>query len=196
MQLGNFIWARGEGAEWNMLRGVNGRIGVTRAAFLKTGGYDEKFAAWNADDWDFNSRLQFLGYQPVEMPTRFLESIPHSDYERFYEYPEAYQQEVWKHVPYDTCRTTGIANYGNFGCGWVSECHDHYFDRGFRLWPLPTRIFGIGLNKTATTSLHVALQRLGFESAHWESTQWAAAIWQEMLTDGHSPTLENVLRPL
>src|SRR5271168_4893041 len=45
MQPGNFIWARGDGDEWHVLRGVNGRIGVTRAAFLKTGGYDEKFEA-------------------------------------------------------------------------------------------------------------------------------------------------------
>lgn len=29
------------------------------------------------------------------------------------------------------------------------------------------RVFGIGLNKTATTSLHEALTVLGFESLHW-----------------------------
>lgn len=33
--------------------------------------------------------------------------------------------------------------------------------------PTRPRIFGIGLNKTATTSLHEALTILGFESLHW-----------------------------
>lgn len=33
--------------------------------------------------------------------------------------------------------------------------------------PLRPRIFGVGLNKTATTSLHHALELLGFRSLHW-----------------------------
>ena len=33
--------------------------------------------------------------------------------------------------------------------------------------PLRPRIFGLGLNKTATTSLHRALELLGFRSLHW-----------------------------
>ena len=32
------------------------------------------------------------------------------------------------------------------------------------------RIFGIGLNKTATTTLHEALTILGFRSLHWKAT--------------------------
>jgi hypothetical protein len=31
----------------------------------------------------------------------------------------------------------------------------------------PTKIFGIGLNKTGTSSLHVALRMLGLRSLHW-----------------------------
>jgi hypothetical protein len=31
----------------------------------------------------------------------------------------------------------------------------------------PSKIFGIGLNKTGTTSLHAAVQALGFTSLHW-----------------------------
>ena len=33
--------------------------------------------------------------------------------------------------------------------------------------PARPRIFGVGLNKTATTSLHRALEVLGFRSLHW-----------------------------
>jgi hypothetical protein len=33
--------------------------------------------------------------------------------------------------------------------------------------PRRPRIFGVGLNKTATTSLHHALELLGFRSLHW-----------------------------
>lgn len=33
--------------------------------------------------------------------------------------------------------------------------------------PLRPRVFGIGLNKTATTSLHRALELLGLRSLHW-----------------------------
>lgn len=58
------------------------------------------------------------------------------------------------------------------------------------LGPLPTRIFGIGMHKTATTSLHHALEILGYDSAHWKSAHWAKAIWREMNNLGYSPTLE------
>jgi hypothetical protein len=55
---------------------------------------------------------------------------------------------------------------------------------------MPTRIFGIGMHRTATTSLHRAFQMLGFESAHWPSAHWAKAVYNEMTTLGYSRTLE------
>jgi Sulfotransferase domain len=57
------------------------------------------------------------------------------------------------------------------------------------LRPLPTRIFGVGLHKTATTSLHEALKILGFDSLHW-GTGEAPLIWYEMNALGRSKTLE------
>jgi hypothetical protein len=58
------------------------------------------------------------------------------------------------------------------------------------LGPVPTRIFGIGWHKTATTSLNAALTILGYDSAHWISAHWAKAIWTEMTEVGKSLTLE------
>ena len=57
------------------------------------------------------------------------------------------------------------------------------------LAPLPTRIFGIGLQRTATTSLHRAFQILGFDSFHW-GTGEVPRIWAEMNTEGRSTMLE------
>lgn len=57
------------------------------------------------------------------------------------------------------------------------------------LKPIPTRIFGIGMHKTATTSLHEALKILGFDSFHWGKGE-APLIWQEMISLGRSKTLE------
>jgi hypothetical protein len=58
------------------------------------------------------------------------------------------------------------------------------------LGPLPTRIFGIGFQRTATTSLNRALISLGFDAAHWESPKWARNIMGEMYREGRSLALE------
>jgi hypothetical protein len=80
-----------------------------------------------------------------------------------------------------------IANAGNFGCGVV---YKNFGREPIELLLIPTRIFGIGMQKTATTSLHGALLELGYDSAHWKSAHWAKAIWVEMKSGGSSPTLE------
>lgn len=180
-----FLWAgvvRGKGRK---LRGVSGRIAVTPAAFLKAGGYDEKFVHWGHDDTDFNQRLQFLGYEPVEIPLSFLECIPHGDGLRFRDYPEAQPDDQTADQPPPPPRS-GIANYGNVGGGTVYRRDGSKIE----LAPIPTRIFGIGMHKTATTSLHAALQMLGFESSHWPSGGWARKVYDEMCGTGLSPTLE------
>jgi hypothetical protein len=81
-----------------------------------------------------------------------------------------------------------IVNGGKIGIGLVFKNFD--WDNPISIQPVPARIFGIGWHKTATTSLHHALQLLGFESAHWKSAHWAKAIWEEMQTWGRSLTLE------
>src|SRR6202789_1827970 len=84
-------------------------------------------------------------------------------------------------------KSNTVGNYGRFGVGTVYP----NFDPGpIALEPLPTRIFGIGMHKTATTSLHHAFKILGFDSAHWKSAHWAKAIWEEMSAWGRSLTLE------
>ena len=166
-------------------RGVSGRIGVTVNAFLKAGGYDEKFATWSPDDKDFNARVQHLGYRPVEIEREHLEAIFHGDGIRFKEYPDAkllqMDEESFEVVE------SPIANYGRFGCGTVLQRET---GRLIELGPLPTRIFGIGMHKTATSSLDKALRLLGFDSLHWPSGEWARDVWDEMRFKGRSPVLE------
>ena len=80
-----------------------------------------------------------------------------------------------------------IVGYGHIGCCAV---YKNFSEEETVLGPVPTRIFGIGMHKTATTSLHHALKILGMESGHWENAHWAKAIWDEMTTWGRSHTLE------
>jgi hypothetical protein len=181
-----FTWAgliRGQGRR---LRGTSGRIAVTARAFLLAGGYDEKYDTWGPDDKDFNARLQTLGFSAVETPRLYLESVVHTDGLRFKEYPHA-RQEAGESgdLPVEPC--SPIANWGWFGCGRV---YRNFCEEWTDIDPVATRIFGIGLHKTATTSLHHALQILGFDSAHWESGAWARTIWEEMHAAGHSLAVE------
>ena len=82
---------------------------------------------------------------------------------------------------------TTIANFGNVGCGTV---YRNFSEESIELKPIPTRIFGIGMHKSATTSLHLAMKLLNFNSAHWTSAHWAKAIWTEMQVWHRSSTLE------
>lgn len=187
-----FLWANtlGFGAERSRMRGTNGRIAISARAFIKSGGYDEKYATWSPDDKDFNVRLRRLGYQGIEIDQAFLRVILHNDKMRFKEYTHAMQPasiEDESEAVNDT--DTTIVNFGNIGCGTVYRNFD--FTQPITLAPIPTRIFGIGMHKTGTTSLHTALQLLGYDSAHWKSAHWAKAIWTEMLACNRSRTLEN-----
>jgi glycosyltransferase involved in cell wall biosynthesis len=182
-----FLWSRmiKDGPD-RLPRGISGRIAVTKHAFLKAGGYDERFNTWSPDDKDFNLRLRCLGYTPVEIENRFLDAVLHNDKLRFREYPHAADTNDFSEVNTKNERT--IANFGRCGVGMVY--------RNFNpndlvyLSPLPTRIFGIGMHKTATTSLNSALKTIGLDSAHWLSAHWARRIWEEMMQDGRSLTLE------
>lgn len=182
-----FLWAKmikdGEG---RLGRGISGRIAVTRHQFLNAGGYDEKFNTWSPDDKDFNARLRRLGYEPEEIPPQYLGVILHNDKMRFREYRHAQITMGYDEFEVNNTNAT-IANFGNFGCGKV---YKNYGTDPIELKPLPTRIFGIGMHKTATTSLHKALTILGYDSAHWKTAHWAKAIWREMKELGRSLTLE------
>ena len=181
-----FLWAKM--LKGVLPRGINGRIAVTRHAFLNVGGYDENFDTWSHDDKDFNMRLRRLGYPARQVHPRFLNAINHTDKMRFREYPHA-EPEPGYYEPTEWLMSSDvtIANFGKYGMGTV---YRNFSDEPITLGPLPTRIFGIGMHKTATTSLDMALKALGFDSAHWENAHWAKAIWCEMASIGRSQTLE------
>ena len=184
-----FLWAnRNQPSPLRYPKGCNGRIAVSRKMFLKTGGYDEaKYNAWGPDDKDFHHRLRRFDAVACEIPRKFLDVILHSDKMRFKEYKHVksdVQSEEFQAVD----ETATIANWGVFGCGTVYRNFE--YTKAITLAPLPTRIFGIGLHKTGTTSLNTALRILGYESAHWRSAHWAKAIWREMNNTGKSPTME------
>lgn len=181
-----FLWARMQ--QGVMKRGVSGRIVMSARDFLLTGGYDEKYSDWGPDDKDMNVRLERLGRCPVEIEPYFLDAIHHRDSLRFKEYPHAKPPVGASSEQFYPPHECTVANFGRFGCGVVYRNFD--FNCPIELKPLPTRIFGIGMQKTATTSLDAALKVLGFDSAHWLDGKWAVAILREMRELGRSQTLE------
>ncbi len=183
-----FLWSRmvKDGPE-RLPRGISGRIVVSKEAFLNVGGYDEQFETWSPDDKDFNVRLRNIGQQAHEVDRQYLSGVLHNDKMRFREYPHAKADadtEAFEEVRY---HGKTVVNYGNFGCGTV---YRNFTGEPIFLESIPTRVFGIGMHKTGTTSLHSAFQLLGLKSAHWKSAHWAKAIWREMTTIGVSRTLE------
>jgi hypothetical protein len=180
------LWARMVKGE--MTRGISGRIAVTAKAFHKVGGYDEKFEGWSHDDKDFNLRLQAAGYEPEEIPRRFLDSIPHNSRMRFKEYPHLANREAEYFAMDKSMVKSAVVNGGRIGLGRVFRNFNE--SDVVEIKPLPTRIFGIGLHKTATTSFHRAMEILGYDSWHWPSAHSAKAIFREMNTLGYSRTLE------
>jgi hypothetical protein len=191
------IFLYGNMVKGAMPRGICGRIAVTKEAFIKSGGYDEKFTTWASDDKDLTQRLLLLGYEGVPIEPGFLDAVRHNDKMRFREYPEMRQAgNCCQVVVGDQVERTAVVNGGKFGCGTVyrnlrpdAEFPWAKYEK-VELKPLPTRIFGIGMHRTATTSLHKAFEILGYESAHWPSAHWAKAVWREMNAKEYSPTLE------
>lgn len=186
-----YLWAKM--IKGDFVRGISGRIACTADTFLRAGGYDEKYSEWSPDDKDFTARLRRFGCIPREIPREFLGAVPHNDKLRFRDYPQANPDKKdsgdepahsFMVNPDPHCR---IANYGRFGRGIV---YRNFGTEPTVLGELPTRIFGIGWHKTATTSLHRAFQTLGYDSAHWKNAHWAKAIWAEMNQLGKSPTVE------
>jgi hypothetical protein len=128
-----------------------------------------------------------MGYAGQEIPPVYLNAIRHGAGLRFKEYPHAQQYESQEEVARLSETTDTVVNYGNFGCGTVYRNFD---PKPIELKPLPTRIFGIGLQRTATTSLHKAFEILGYDSFHWNTGALARMIWDEMNAAGKSKTLE------
>lgn len=174
---------------WNEdrpLRGFAGRLAVRSQDFIKAGGYDEAYDTWRGEDADFNTRMERMGYEPRYIDNRFLKTIPHTAEIRFKEYPHARQFELPGGWMLDGRHTDTVVNYGHCGVGTAYLNGDA---SPIELRPVPTRIFGIGMHKTATNSLHKAFQILGFDSLHWGSGE-APLLWEEVHAAGRSKTLE------
>lgn len=167
-------------------RGYAGRLAVRAMDFIKAGGYNETYDTWRGEDIDFNARMLRMGYKMRFIDTAYLNTIPHNAKIRFREYPHAQQFESGNEWKIAEQRDDTVVNFGKFGCGTVFR---NFGTEPVELNQIPTRIFGIGLHKTATTSLHKAFQILGFDSLHWGSGE-APAIWYEMNALGRSKTLE------
>lgn len=170
-----------------LARGIAGRIVVSASSFVNAGGYNEKYNTWAPEDLDFNLRLRRMGYRAVEIDRSHLGGIPHHDRLRFREYPEARKYLDGEEDRIVNASTDTVVNFGKIGCGTV---YRNFGVVPTELKPIPARIFGIGMHKTATTSFHRAMQLLGFNSAHWLRGDWARDIWNEMTTAGRSRTLE------
>jgi sulfotransferase family protein/glycosyl transferase family 7 (putative galactosyltransferase) len=179
-------WGEGEGPLRRPVRGFHGRLAIRTQEFLKLGGYDEGYAIWGSEDVDLLGRLNRMHYEPRHIPVPYLHPIPHGADVRFKEYPEAKQNEGKWNIKKIGMRTETVVNYGQIGLGTV---YRNFSSTPIELLPIPTRLFGIGLHKTATTSLHRAFQILGFDSLHWGQGE-APLIWEEMHAAGRSKTLE------
>jgi hypothetical protein len=184
----NFLWARmiktGNG---RLAKGVSGRIVVTAHQFLLAGGYDERYHTWSPDDKDFCDRLAKLGFRPQECDPRYLKAILHNDHVRFREYQHVSEEALAE--DFEAVGRWGgrVVNGGKIGLGVVYRNFDPVPVVVNRV---PTRVFGIGLHKTGTTSLAKALTQLGYRCAHWPSAHWAKAVWEEFQADQRSLTLE------
>lgn len=187
---GKSIYLWGKMVKGVLPRGISGRIVVTKEEFIHVGGYDEQYADWGRDDKDFNERLQNSGYTPVEIDPKFLGGLRHNDRLRFKHYPHARPDPSCD--SYDIVNPEGNCNtVVNWGCIGEALCWRNFDETiEIEICRIPTRIFGIGMHKTGTTSLHKALSILGFDSAHWTGPRWARTIWEEMTTEGRSLTLE------
>jgi len=167
--------------------GINGRIAMTREAFLKSGGYDERFSAWGRDDRDLCERLERLHCVGYKVAPQFLDGVRHAARLRFKDYPHARTLMCGEAEPKNVKATTTIANFGRVGMGTVTRNFD---TKPITLRLMPTRIFGIGMHRTGTSSLHTALRILGLDSVHWPDAKWARKVYTEVRTHGRSETLE------
>lgn len=170
------------------LRGYAGRLAIRVQDLIKMGSYDESFTTWRAEDVDLIQRMLRIGFRMGFIPNSFLSVIPHGADVRFAEYPQAKIYERAYEFKIIQARTETVSNYGHWGCG---EVYRNFSPDPIELKPIPTRIFGIGMQKTGTTSLHHAFQHLGLDSWHWKSNREAWRIYREMMDLGRSNLLEH-----
>jgi Sulfotransferase domain/N-terminal domain of galactosyltransferase len=168
-------------------RGYAGRLAVWVQDFVRAGGYDEVFDTWRGEDIDLLYRLQRMGTSVKHFDTSYLKAVRHNAEVRFKEYPHAQQYESGEELQRIMSCTNSVVNFGRFGLGNLFR---NFATSYVSLKPVPTRIFGIGLHRTATTSLHIAFEQLGMQSFHFRTGNEARIIWEEMNQCGKSDMLE------
>ena len=168
-------------------RGYAGRLAIRAHDWVKAGGYDEVYDTWRGEDMDLLYRLRRMGYTEQHFDNRFLNAVRHGSDLRFLEYPHAEQYETPYYLDVIRARTETVVNGGNLGVGTVFRNFD---PTPIDLPKIPARVFGIGLHRTATTSLHRAFELLGFDSFHFRTGNEARMIREEMNAAGRSDTLE------
>jgi len=168
-------------------RGYAGRLAIRVQDFVKMGAYDESFDTWRGEDIDIIARMQRIGFRMGFIPNSFLDVIPHGSDVRFKEYQHAKVFERAYEFKVISNRTETVVNYGNWGCGTV---YRNFKEEPIGLSLLPTRVFGVGMHKTGTTSLHHAFQALGLDSWHWNTNRQAWRLWSEVNAFGRSSLLE------
>ena len=168
-------------------RGYAGRLALRAQDFIKAGGYDEIYDTWRGEDMDLLFRLKRMGYRHKHFDIRFLDAVRHDAAVRFKEYPHAQEYEYNEYIEVIAARTERVVNNGRIGAGLV---HRNFSPNAMMLPAIPARVFGIGLHRTATTSLHRAFEALGFDSFHFNTGNDARQIWEHMNATGSSPLLE------
>ncbi len=172
-------------------RGYYGRLAIRSQDFIKLGGYDHKFDTWCGEDTDILARLKRAGLVAKTFTNKSLNVIRHDASVRFKEYPHAQEMESEEKAnellrAIDSSTAT-VVNDGVLGLGTLFRNFD---PNPVELKPIPTRVFGIGMHRTATTSLYRAFQVLGFDSFHFNTGNEARLIWQQMNIAGRSAELE------
>ena len=172
-----------------------GRIVASRNAFLAVGGYDERYACWSPDDKDFTRRLTQAGWVRHGLPRQSMRTIEHDDRLRFANYAPGQPRNTGEsHARFDSFFTDErvaetVVNAGAIGCGVVYRNFD---PTPIELNPLPTRIFGVGMHKTATKSLAAAARILGFDGVHWPSVAWVRQAYDQIKGNGASALIDGV----
>jgi glycosyltransferase involved in cell wall biosynthesis len=137
---------------------------LTRSIYDELGPFDEWFSPAFCEDTDYWHRAWERGIELSPVPAaQVVHARRTSSQDRSDLLLQAHRFKYgWKHNV-DPLRAPPY--YKREIVDYVGTTQARETGRAVR--PDRPRIFGIGLNKTATTSLHEALTMLGFESLHW-----------------------------
>jgi len=86
-----------------------------------------------------------------------------------------YVNDILRKLPDPFCRLPDERRRASFRQEMIERIRENEDS-----WTSGPKVFGIGLSKTGTTSLHVALEQLGYNSYHWTSDRTVRILgWPE-----------------